>query len=63
MLVNDHDPKPLYHQFKPESGPAFRWEYRQREPGESRVLVGKAEAAADGPAVDESTGGTTEAPF
>ncbi|MFW6448007.1 MAG: DUF2249 domain-containing protein [Halobacteriota archaeon] len=42
VLVNDHDPKPLYHQFDAEAGPAFHWEYRQREPGEFRVLIGKA---------------------
>jgi uncharacterized protein (DUF2249 family) len=42
VLVNDHDPKPLYHQFDAEAGPEFRWEYRQKEPGEFRVLIGKA---------------------
>jgi uncharacterized protein (DUF2249 family) len=47
VLVNDHDPKPLYHQFEAEAGPAFRWSYRQREPGEFRVLVGKADVASD----------------
>lgn len=43
VLVNDHDPKPLYHQFEGEAGPEFRWEYRRREPGEFRVLIGKSE--------------------
>jgi len=43
VLVNDHDPKPLYHQFEAEAGPSFRWEYRQRDLGEFRVLIGKAE--------------------
>jgi len=43
LLVNDHDPKPLYHQFDAEAGPEFRWEYRQRDPGEFHVLIGKAE--------------------
>ncbi|GAB3317566.1 DUF2249 domain-containing protein [Haloplanus salinarum] len=52
VLVNDHDPKPLYHQFDAEAGPAFRWEYRARDPGEFRVLIGRAETAADG-ATDE----------
>jgi len=42
VLVNDHDPKPLYHQFDAEAGPEFRWTYRQREHGEFRVLIGKA---------------------
>jgi len=49
VLVNDHDPKPLYHQFVAEAGPAFRWEYQQREPDEFRVLIGKAEQADDAP--------------
>lgn len=48
VLVNDHDPKPLYHQFEAEAGPEFRWTYRQREPGEFRVLIGKAEDPTDG---------------
>jgi len=43
VLVNDHDPKPLYHQFEAEAGPSFRWEYRQRDTGKFRVLIGKAE--------------------
>jgi uncharacterized protein (DUF2249 family) len=42
VLVNDHDPKPLYHQFRAEEGPEFTWEYRQKDPGEFRVLIGKA---------------------
>jgi len=58
VLVNDHDPKPLYHQFEAEAGPAFRWEYRQRDPGEFRVLIGKA-VLADSDAADGQTG----APF
>jgi len=52
-LVNDHDPKPLYHQFDAEAGPEFYWEYRKRDPGEFRVLIGKAESSGDGPAVSE----------
>ncbi|MFC6987647.1 DUF2249 domain-containing protein [Haloplanus sp. GCM10025708] len=43
VLINDHDPKPLYHQFTSEEGPEFHWQYRQKEPGEFRVLVGKVE--------------------
>jgi uncharacterized protein (DUF2249 family) len=53
-LVNDHDPKPLYHQFDAEAGPEFYWEYRKRDPGEFRVLIGKAEAHDGGdPTVSE----------
>ncbi|WP_338740673.1 DUF2249 domain-containing protein [Haloplanus salilacus] len=43
VLVNDHDPEPLYHQFDAEAGPAFRWEYRRQEPGAFEVLIGRAE--------------------
>jgi uncharacterized protein (DUF2249 family) len=59
VLVNDHDPKPLYHQFDAEEGPEFYWAYRQRESNEFRVLIGKTE-------VNSSTGGSVErsdAPF
>lgn len=61
-LVNDHDPKPLYHQFDAEAGPEFRWEYQQRQPGEFRVHIGKAESAnvESGSANDHAH---TDAPF
>ncbi|UPV77215.1 DUF2249 domain-containing protein (plasmid) [Halorussus limi] len=59
VLVNDHDPKPLYHQFEAETGSEFRWEYRQQEPGEFRVLIGKADVIEN----DSSTSETTKAPF
>jgi uncharacterized protein (DUF2249 family) len=58
VLVNDHDPKPLYHQFDAEAGPQFRWEYRQRDDGEFRVLIGKS-GTVEGEASDEEL----EAPF
>ena len=48
MLVNDHDPKPLYHQFEAEAGPAFYWEDKKEAPGEFRVLIGKTESDSDG---------------
>ncbi|MCD2199601.1 DUF2249 domain-containing protein [Halobacterium sp. KA-4] len=59
VLVNDHDPKPLYHQFEAEAGPEFRWEYRARDPGEFRVLVGRD--ASDDP--QSSPPEDVEAPF
>lgn len=59
VLVNDHDPKPLYHQFEAEAGPEFRWEYRQRDPGEFRVLIGKADATES----TQSTSANSEMPF
>lgn len=64
VLVNDHDPKPLYHQFDAEAGPTFRWEYRQKEPGEFRVLIGRApEPGSDGATGHEPAGGGADAPF
>jgi len=59
VLVNDHDPKPLYHQFDAEAGAEFRWEYLQREPGEFRVLVGKAA----GISTDDSDAEQADPPF
>ncbi|WP_336326027.1 DUF2249 domain-containing protein [Halovenus sp. HT40] len=47
VLVNDHDPKPLYHQFEAEAGPEFHWEYKKEEPGEFKVLIGKTDADSD----------------
>jgi uncharacterized protein (DUF2249 family) len=59
VLVNDHDPKPVYHQFNSETGEEFHWEYRQKDPGEFRVLIGKGESDSPSP----SSGGQPEAPF
>lgn len=53
VLVNDHDPKPLYHQFDAEAGPEFHWEYRKRDPGEFRVLIGKTGSHGGDPPVAE----------
>ncbi|WP_144926924.1 DUF2249 domain-containing protein [Halorubrum salsamenti] len=53
VLVNDHDPKPLYHQFDAEAGPAFYWEYRKQDPGEFRVLVGKSASSGGESSVSE----------
>lgn len=33
ILGNDHDSKPLYHQFEAEAGSEFRWDYRKKQPG------------------------------
>ena len=45
MLVNDHDPKPLYYQFKAESQAEFSWEYLEQGPEVWRVAIGKVGAA------------------
>jgi len=54
VLVNDHDPKPLYHQFEAEAGSEFQWEYQKKEPGEFRVLIGKSENRTREPDANES---------
>jgi len=41
ILVNDHDPKPLYYQFKFERDGQFDWNYLEEGPQVWRVEVGK----------------------
>lgn len=41
VLVNDHDPKPLFYQFQAERTGEFTWEYEQQGPKEWRVRIGK----------------------
>ena len=43
VLINDHDPKPLYYQFQAERTGEFTWEYLQEGPEEWRVAVGRSE--------------------
>lgn len=43
ILVNDHDPKPLYYQFQAERTGQFTWEYLQEGPQEWRVRVGRTD--------------------
>lgn len=42
ILVNDHDPKPLFYQFQAERPGAFSWEYLEQGPEVWRVAIGKA---------------------
>ena len=42
LLINDHDPKPLYYQFSAERQGQFSWEYLERGPETWQVKVGKA---------------------
>jgi uncharacterized protein (DUF2249 family) len=39
VLVNDHNPKPLYYQFEAERHDQFRWEYLASGPEEWQVRV------------------------
>jgi len=41
ILVNDHDPKPLYYQFAAEHQGEFTWEYLEKGPQAWRVRIGK----------------------
>ncbi len=41
LLINDHDPKPLYYQFQAELGVEFQWEYLERGPEVWKVRIGK----------------------
>ena len=41
VLVNDHDPKPLYYQFQAEYTGQFSWDYLEQGPEVWRVRVGR----------------------
>lgn len=46
VLVNDHDPKPLYYQLEAEYPKQFSWTYLERGPEVWRVEIGKLAKAA-----------------
>jgi uncharacterized protein (DUF2249 family) len=56
VLVNDHDPKPLYYQFQFEKTGQFTWDYEEQGPEVWRVQVGRVAAAASRTAADGSHG-------
>jgi uncharacterized protein (DUF2249 family) len=41
VLVNDHDPKPLFYQFKFEREGQFSWDYLEEGPEAWKVRIGK----------------------
>lgn len=43
VLVNDHDPKPLYYQFAAEHPDQFTWEYVESGPETWQVRIGRPE--------------------
>ena len=45
VLVNDHDPKPLYYQLAAEQGGTFSWDYLEQGPEVWRVRIGRTAAA------------------
>lgn len=44
VLVNDHDPKPLYYQFDAEHHDQFTWDYLEAGPETWRVRIAKTAA-------------------
>lgn len=43
VFINDHDPKPLYYEFRSIYGDVVGWEYLQRDPEEWKVRVSRTE--------------------
>jgi uncharacterized protein (DUF2249 family) len=41
VLVNDHDPKPLYYQLEAEYPRQFSWTYLEQGPAAWRVQIGR----------------------
>ena len=41
VLINDHDPKPLYYQFAAEHTGQFTWEYLEEGPEVWKVQIGR----------------------
>ena len=42
LLVNDHDPKPLYYQFQAERADQFTWDYEEQGPEVWSVVIRKS---------------------
>ena len=41
VLINDHDPRPLFYQFSVERKDEFKWEYLEQGPEVWRVRIEK----------------------
>src|SRR5688572_22388669 len=52
LLINDHDPKPLYYQMIAERGATFNWQYLEKGPQSWQVQITKNKAD-DGETVGE----------
>lgn len=46
VLVNDHDPKPLYYQFEAEHAGDFEWDYLEEGPTVWKVRIGRPAVVA-----------------
>lgn len=51
VLINDHDPVPLYYQFAAQFPGAFNWEYLVAGPDEFRVKITRLAASPSTPAI------------
>jgi len=49
ILLNDHDPVPLYYQFSAQWPGAFTWEHLVKGPDEIRVRITKVKAVTAAP--------------
>ncbi len=57
ILLNDHDPVPLYYQFAAQWPDTFTWEHLVKGPEEFRVKITKLKATAPLSEVAECCGG------
>lgn len=53
VLINDHDPVPLYYQFAAQFPGAFTWDYLERGPDEFQVKITKLQAVGAPEAIPE----------
>ena len=57
ILLNDHDPVPLYYQFSAQWPGAFTWQHLVKGPEEFRVKITKVKPTSTPSAVQECCGG------
>jgi uncharacterized protein (DUF2249 family) len=57
ILLNDHDPVPLYYQFSAQWPGAFTWQHLVKGPEEFRVKITKVKPTTAPTAVQECCGG------
>ena len=54
VLLNDHDPVPLYYQFSAQWPQAFTWEHLEKGPEDFRVKITKVKALEAAPVAEAS---------
>jgi len=57
ILLNDHDPVPLFYQFSAQWPGAFTWQHLVKGPEEFRVKITKLKPTANPAEVSECCGG------